>query len=168
MSILRVAGTDIAGLVIDVIVVESERFDAWMFESMAMISTRWPGGVYVLDDDSPVDQGWSRVAEAWVPPVTTREHRIDETNQAMTRIFSSGFYFRGKQLSLSVVSQVSAQGIYITRNTYSGYPILWPNIDDTDFVELTNAEDVAELYETMTAHIITTRNTGAQTKKDIP
>ncbi len=170
-STIRVAGLAADGSVISVVVVDTiaVNYEDWLIQNVEALRAQFPGGMYFLPDEEHfVEHGWRRVDNAWQPPITPRDVLMDQANQSIARVFNSGLNFRGKQLSLSVVSQVSAHGIYTIRNTYPNYPILWPNIDDTDFVELTNAEDVAELYETMTAHIITTRNTGAQTKKDIP
>ena len=164
MSVLRVAGTDAGGLVNDVIVVDSAKFDAWVLESVLTISARWPGGVYVLDDGSPVGHGWKRVAEAWVAPVTPRHEKIERINAAVASRIEAGVPFKGARVSCSLQAQVSALSAWVARASLP-YPFRISTIDDTGSVSIDDASDIIALIGVMGLAVNRARADGA-TEKD--
>lgn len=163
---IRVACLDAEGFVVDSFVVYDG--DAFLdFATKAAVGgaleARWPGGIYALADrppESSVGLGWQRLPSgAWKRPLTPLEERIAAVNASTAGRIAAGFEFRGQRVSLSEVSQITISNAYTIRDTLP-YPLPWSTLDDSGFVVMESAKDVAELYAAATRAVLEARTLG--------
>lgn len=83
-------------------------------------------------------------------------------------IISRGFAFSGMQFSTSIEAQARGLALDQMRNdTNLQYPVVWNNIDDTDAIQLTNAEMVHNFVLSGIAYYRAAVDTGSALKLQV-
>ncbi len=97
-------------------------------------------------------------------PIESPEHEaILRANAATASTIERGFTFRGRRFSLSLASQITISNAYTIRASLP-YPLRWADADDTGFVIMESAADVAEFYQSATVAVLVARSTGNAAK----
>lgn len=164
---IRIAGVNAIGVVVDLFVIDD--YLAFVESSLDTIEARWKGGIFALADHDPdrsVGVGWSRVKDTWTAPVTPLADKIEAINAATAAKIASGFDFGGQRFSLSEASQITISNAYTIRASLP-YPLDWANIDDTGFVTMKSATDIASFYQAATSAVLAARTAGNAVKKAV-
>lgn len=116
------------------------------------------------DTEAHVSSGMLFDGSTFTAPPTPIGEQIERINaQTLARI-EAGFDFRGQRFSLSERSQITISNAYTIRDSLP-YPIDWANADDTAFVTLTSAADMAAMYQAATLAVLQARVAGNAAKK---
>lgn len=116
------------------------------------------------DTEAHVAVGMLFDGSTFTAPPTPIEEQIERINAQTTARIEAGFEFRGQRFSLSERSQITISNAYTIRESLP-YPIDWANADDSGFVTLASAADMAAMYQAATLAVLTARSEGNAAKR---
>lgn len=91
---------------------------------------------------------------------------VSTVNGKIRKVFAGGFLFKGITLSASLEAQAKWAAMHTVRDALT-YPFLVPSVDDKDFVEMVNADDVHDAYTACVLSAFQALQAATQMKKNI-